>query len=366
MGGKGDLKSKGATTIEYGLLTIKWDDRDKSILLIDQRKLPNRLEYIKCTNYQHVAECIKNLAIRGAPAIGVAAAFALALAALKSKARDRDTFIHELSVAYNTLRATRPTAVNLFWALERVMSKARDTSKSIEEVKDLMLKEALTMLKEDLEVNRSLSYNGSLLINDGDRVLTHCNAGALATVGYGTALGVIRASIEQGKRLCVIATETRPVMQGARLTAFELKYDGIDVSIVPDTAVALLMARGMIDKVIVGADRVLSDGHVFNKIGTYQIALLAREHKIPFYVAAPLSSFDLNSSVKDVIIEERPFDEVVKVGGKRIAPRGVRVFNPAFDVTPPHLISAIITERGILEPPYEESIAGIFNVNKVG
>ncbi len=360
----GRIKQKGSTAIDYGLLTIRWDDKDNSILLIDQRKLPNRLEYIRCTDYKQVAECIKNLAIRGAPAIGVAAALALALAALKSRARDKDAFMHELNVAYNTLRATRPTAVNLFWALERVMSIARDTSKSIEEVKDLMLKEALTMLNEDLEVNRSLAYNGSTLMNDGDRVLTHCNAGALATVGYGTALGVIRASVEQGKRLSVIATETRPVMQGSRLTAFELKHDGIDVSIVPDTAVALLMARGMIDKVIVGADRVLRDGHVFNKIGTYQIALLAKEHKIPFYVAAPLSSFDLSSNVKDVIIEERAFDEVVKVGGKRVAPKGVRVFNPAFDVTPPHLISAIITERGILEPPYEESIARIFNARR--
>jgi len=358
------VKQKGSTAIDYGLLTIRWDSKDNSILLIDQRRLPNRLEYIKCTDYKQVAECIKNLAIRGAPAIGVAAALALALTALKSRAMDKDAFMHELNVAYNTLRSTRPTAVNLFWALERVMSIARDTSKSIEEVKDLMLKEALTMLNEDLEVNRSLAYNGSALMNDGDRVLTHCNAGALATVGYGTALGVIRASIEQGKRLSVIATETRPVMQGSRLTAFELKHDGIDVSIVPDTAVALLMARGMIDKVIVGADRVLRDGHVFNKIGTYQIALLAKEHKIPFYVAAPLSSFDLSSDVKDVIIEERAFDEVVKVGGKRIAPKGVRVFNPAFDVTPPHLINAIITERGILEPPYEESIARVFNARR--
>lgn len=357
-----DAMAKGI--VEYGLQTIRWDDKDKSILLIDQRKLPNRLEYVRCREYQEVAECIKNLAVRGAPAIGVAAALALALAALKSKATSKDAFMHELSVAYNTLRATRPTAINLFWALERVMDKARDASKSIKEVKDLMLKEALTMLNEDLEVNRALAYNGSELMEDGDRVLTHCNAGALATVGYGTALGVIRAAYEQGKRLSVLATETRPVMQGSRLTAFELKHDGIDVSIVPDTAVALLMARGMVDKVIVGADRVLKDGHVFNKIGTYQIALLAKEHGIPFYVAAPLSSFDLKSSVKDVIIEERVFDEVVKVGGRRIAPKGVRVFNPAFDITPPHLITAIVTEKGVLRAPYEDAIAGMFRINR--
>jgi methylthioribose-1-phosphate isomerase len=347
--------------LEYGLLTVRWDESDDSIVLIDQRRLPKRLEYIKCKDYRQVAECIRNLSVRGAPAIGVAAGLALALAALKSSANDMNAFIHELSMAYNTLRATRPTAINLFWALERVMSKARDSSKSIEDIKRDMLNEALRMLNEDIEVNRRLAHHGSVLIYDGDRVLTHCNAGALATVAYGTALGVIRAAVEQRKRISVIATETRPVMQGSRLTAFELRHDGIEVSITPDTAVASLMARRMVDKVIVGADRVLKNGYVFNKIGTYQIALLAREHKIPFYVAAPLSSFDMKSDLNDVIIEERPADEVVKVAGKRVAPRGVRVFNPAFDVTPPHLITAIITEKGILEPPYERSIAEVFD-----
>ncbi|MFN4336884.1 MAG: S-methyl-5-thioribose-1-phosphate isomerase [Candidatus Nitrosocaldus sp.] len=344
----------------YGLMTLQWDDKDKSLVLIDQRRLPNRLEYIRCRSHEEVAECIKSMAVRGAPAIGVAAAFGLALAAINSKAEDKDSFMHEMDTAFKLLRSTRPTAINLFWALERIMSKGR-SAESLDKAREAMLSEAIAMLKEDLEVNRRLGEHGSLLLNDGDRVLTHCNAGALATVGYGTALGVIRAAREKGKRISVIATETRPVMQGARLTTFELKHDGIDVSIAPDTSIALLMARGMIDKVIVGADRVLRDGHVFNKIGTYQVAILAKEHRIPFYVAAPLSSFDLKSRVEDVVIEERTYDEVVKIAGKRVAPKGIRVFNPAFDLTPPSLITAIVTENGVLEPPYEQSIARIFN-----
>ncbi|MCS6768774.1 MAG: S-methyl-5-thioribose-1-phosphate isomerase [Candidatus Nitrosocaldus sp.] len=344
----------------YGLMTVQWDDEDRSLVLIDQRRLPNRLEYIRCRSHEQVAECIRSMAVRGAPAIGVAAAFGLALAAINSRARDRESFMREMDAAFRLLRSTRPTAINLFWALERVMGKGRSAG-SVEEAKVSMLSEAITMLKEDLDVNRRLGDHGSSLLNDGDRVLTHCNAGALATVGYGTALGVIRAAREKGKRISVIAAETRPVMQGARLTAFELKHDGIDVSIAPDTSIGLLMARGMIDKVIVGADRVLRDGHVFNKIGTYQVAILAREHSIPFYVAAPLSSFDLKSRVDEVTIEERAYDEVVKVSGKRVAPRGVRVFNPAFDITPPHLITAIVTEKGVLEQPYEQSIARVFN-----
>jgi methylthioribose-1-phosphate isomerase len=235
------------------------------------------------------------------------------------------------------------------------MQKARE-QKNVKMIREAVLGEALKMAEEDIQVNRKMGSFGAALIEDGDTVLTHCNAGALATVAYGTALGVLRAAKEGGKHINVIATETRPVLQGARLTAFELKHDGIDVSVAPDTAVGSLMARGLIKKIIVGADRVLRTGHVFNKIGTYQIAILASKHRIPFYAAAPLSSFDLKSDPDQVVVEERPFDEVVMMGGKRIVPKGVRVFNPAFDMTPPELISGIITEKGVLTSPYEASI----------
>jgi len=302
-----------------------------------------------------VADAIKNLVVRGAPAIGVTAAFGLALAAQHSKAKTMPEMMIDLDTAFKILRATRPTAVNLFWALERVMGKVK-RAKSMQEAKKVVLDEALKMADEDIDANRQMGANGAKLFKDGDVVLTHCNAGSLATVAYGTALGVIRAARESGKRLSVIATETRPVMQGARLTAFELQHDGIDVSLIPDTAVGHMMSKGAIRRVIVGADRVLRSGHVFNKIGTYQVAILARRHDVPFYVAAPLSTFDFESNPEDVIIEERSVDEVVKVGKKRVAPRGVRVFNPAFDMTPPELITGIITERGVLTPPFAKSL----------
>jgi len=335
------------------LLTVGWENN--SVVLIDQTKLPNKLVYSKCKDYREVADAIKNLVVRGAPAIGVTAAFGLALAAQHSKAKTMPEMMIDLDTAFKILRATRPTAVNLFWALERVMGKVK-RAKSMQEAKKVVLDEALKMADEDIDVNRQMGANGAKLFKDGDVVLTHCNAGSLATVAYGTALGVIRAARESGKRLSVIATETRPVMQGARLTAFELQHDGIDVSLIPDTAVGHMMSKGAIRRVIVGADRVLRTGHVFNKIGTYQVAILARRHNVPFYVAAPLSTFDFESSPKDVIIEERSVDEVVKVGRKRVAPKGVRVFNPAFDMTPPELITGIITERGVLTPPFEKSL----------
>ncbi len=335
------------------LMTVTW--KDNAVVMIDQTKLPNILAFVKCTSYEQVADCIKRLVVRGAPAIGVTAAFGLALAAIKSKAASPSELMHELETAFKTLRSTRPTAVNLFWALDRVMQKARSQT-SVKAIKGVVLNEALKMAEEDIQANKQMGSFGASLIDDGDAILTHCNAGALATVAYGTALGVLRTAKEQGKCINVIATETRPVLQGARLTAFELKHDGIDVSVAPDTAVGSLMARGMIRKVIVGADRVLRTGHIFNKIGTYQVAVLAKKHNIPFYVAAPLSSFDLNSSPDQVTIEERAFDEVVMMGGKRVVPKGVRVFNPAFDITPPELISGIITEKGVLNPPYDESI----------
>jgi methylthioribose-1-phosphate isomerase len=338
------------------LLTVAW--KNDSVEFIDQTKLPNKLVYVRCKNYREVADVIRKLVVRGAPAIGVSAAFGLALAAQQSNAKTLTELMTDLDNAFKVLHATRPTAVNLFWALERVMAKGMQ-AKTIQEAKRVVLDEALKMAEEDVETNRKIGGYGLKLFKDGDMVLTHCNAGSLATVAYGTALGVIRAARESGKRLSVIATETRPVMQGSRLTAFELLHDGIDVSLITDTAVGHMMARGVINHVIVGADRVLHTGHVFNKIGTYQVAILANKHKVPFYVAAPLSTFDFESNPDDVIIEDRSADEVVKVGKKRIAPKGVRVFNPAFDMTPPELITGIITQKGILKPPFQKSLKAL-------
>ncbi|MGI0035857.1 MAG: S-methyl-5-thioribose-1-phosphate isomerase [Nitrososphaera sp.] len=341
---------------DLDLLTVSW--KDGSVVLIDQTRLPGKLAYVRCKDYKQVADAIRRMVVRGAPAIGVTAALGLALAASASKAKDMPGLMTDLDGAFKLLRSTRPTAVNLFWALERVMAKARRAA-GVEEAKSAVVDEALKMSKEDVDVNRQMGSIGARLFSDGDVVLTHCNAGSLATVAYGTALGVIRAARESGKRLSVIATETRPVMQGARLTAFELLHDGVDVSLIPDTAVGHMMARGAIKRVIVGADRVLRTGHVFNKIGTYQVAVLANKHKVPFYVAAPLSTFDFESNPDDVVIEERSIDEVVKVGNKRIAPKGVRVFNPAFDMTPPELISGIITEKGVFLPPFDKNLKAL-------
>src|SRR5919202_2399850 len=336
------------------LLTVAW--KDDSVMLIDQTKLPNKLAYVKCKDYKQVANAIKNLVVRGAPAIGITAALGLALAAIDSKAESLNQLLANLDSAIKVLQSTRPTAVNLFWALKRVMQKAKG-KKSVGEAKKAVIDEALKMLKEDIEINKRIDINGAKLFESGDVVMTHCNAGSLATAAYGTALGVIRAAREEGKHITVIATETRPVMQGSRLTAFELQHDGIDVSLIPDTAVGFTMSRGGIRRVIVGADRILRTGHVFNKIGTYQVAVMAKIHKIPFYVAAPFSTFDFENNPEDIIIEERSKEEVTMMGKKRIAPEGVRVFNPAFDVTPPELITSIITEKGILKPPFKKELA---------
>ena len=338
------------------LLTVAW--KDNSVVFIDQTKLPNKLVYVTCKNYNEVADVIRRLVVRGAPAIGVSAGFGLALAAQQSKAKTLPELMRDLDIAFKVLQATRPTAVNLFWALQRVMGKGK-LAKTLEEAKRVILNEALKMAQEDIETNRKIGAHGLKILRDGDMVLTHCNAGSLATVAYGTALGVIRAARDSGKRLSVIATETRPVMQGSRLTAFELLHDGIDVSLITDTAVGHMMAIGAVNHVIVGADRVLRTGHVFNKIGTYQVAILANKHNVPFYVAAPLSTFDFESSPADVIIEDRSVDEVVKVGKRRVAPKGVRVFNPAFDMTPPELITGIITEKGVLNPPFDKNLKSL-------
>jgi len=330
--------------------------------MIDQTKLPNILEYVTYTDFNQIAEAIRTLVVRGAPAIGVSGAFGLALASLQSDAKEKDELINYLENAKKILFETRPTAVNLSWGLDKIMQVAKN-AENVDEIRKSVVEAAKRMAEEDIKINMSIGKNGSELFDDNDTIMTHCNAGALATVGYGTALGVIRATKESGKNIKVIATETRPVQQGSRLTAFELKHDGIDVSLIPDTAVGYTMANGLVNGVIVGADRILLTGHVFNKIGTYQVATMAKQHNIPFYVAAPLSTFDLESRPENVIIEQRKASEVTGIGDKKTAPDGIDVINPAFDMTPPELISGIITENGIVKPPYEDSIKKLFKAN---
>jgi methylthioribose-1-phosphate isomerase len=342
------------------LKTVEW--RENSVIMIDQTKLPNELLFVTYTDYNQVANAIKTLVVRGAPAIGVSGAFGLALAALQSNAATKEEMINDLNNAKNVLFETRPTAVNLAWGLEKIMQAAK-SCKDVDEIKKTVIETAKQMADEDIKINMTMGKNGSKIVDNNDTVLTHCNAGALATVGYGTALGVIRASKESGKNIKVIATETRPVQQGSRLTAFELKHDGIDVSLIPDTAVGYTLANNLVNKIIVGADRILKTGHVFNKIGTYQVALLAKQHNVPFYVAAPLSTFDLTSNPQDVVIEQRNPTEVTGIGEKKTAPDDINVINPAFDMTPPELISGIITEKGVITVPFEETIKELFAAN---
>ncbi|MGI0093036.1 MAG: S-methyl-5-thioribose-1-phosphate isomerase [Nitrosotalea sp.] len=343
--------------IHSSLKTIEW--KDNSVVMIDQTKLPNELVYVTYTDYKDVAVAIRDLIVRGAPAIGVSGAFGLALAALQSTAKTKEELLEDLEKARIVLHQTRPTAINLAWGLQKIMDVAK-SAKDVPEIKESVVDEAKKMAQEDIEVNMRMGKHGSQLFDDNDTIMTHCNAGALATVGYGTALGVIRATRDSGKKIKVIATETRPVMQGSRLTAFELQHDGIDVSLIPDTAVGYSMANKLVSKVIVGADRILRTGHVYNKIGTYQVAMMAKQHGIPFYVAAPLSTFDLKSKPKEVVIEQRKASEVTGVAGKKTAPDGINVINPAFDMTPPELITGIITEVGIAKPPFEDSIKKLF------
>ena len=335
------------------LLTLEW--KNNMLLLIDQTKLPTKLTYVKCKNYLDVADAIKKLVVRGAPAIGVTAAFGLALAAINSTTQDLKQFLKELNNAYKIILSTRPTAVNIQWGLNRIMQKIQNMT-NVPLMKQIILKEAILMAEEDIATNKSMGINGANLFSDGDTIMTHCNAGSLATVAYGTALGVIRAAKESGKKITVIATETRPIMQGSRLTAFELQHDNIDVSLIPDTAVGYIMAKGIVKHVVVGADRILYTGHVFNKIGTYQLAILAKTHNIPFYVAAPSSTFDLKNNPTNIIIEERSKEEVIKIGKRVVAPKNIDVINPAFDMTPPELVTKIITEKGIISPPYSQTI----------
>ena len=306
--------------------TIEWEDN--KLKLIDQTKLPDELTYVYCENYQEVIVAIKDMIVRGAPAIGVAAAFGMALAYLADE---------DLEKAADEIKAARPTAINLFWAVDRVFNS------------DDPLDEALKMYQEDIDTNMAIGKYGSEVIDDGDTVLTHCNAGALACVDYGTALGVFRAARDAGKNINVICDETRPRGQGASLSVWEMQQEKIPVKLIPDVASGFLMSQGKIDKVVIGADRIAKGG-VVNKIGSFMVAMAAKQHDVPFYVAAPLSTFDFDASIFDTVIEERDGDEVRYYGGARICPEGTEVINPAFDITPSEFITGIITEKGIIDP----------------
>ena len=333
--------------------TIEW--KDDRVILLDQRLLPHQEVYRVCRNYQEVAAAIREMVIRGAPAIGVAAAMGTALGALSVPEK---SFDREFEKIVSTLGKTRPTAVNLFWALQRMRDVyLRHRSAGVESVRRALKDEALTIFRQDIAANKQLGKNGASLLRNAKQIMTHCNAGALATAGYGTALGVIRALKESGRQFEVYVNETRPFLQGARLTAWELKKEKIPAILVTDNMAGYLMQKGKIDAVVVGCDRVAANGDVANKIGTYTIAVLAKRHNIPFYIAGPTSSIDLNcASGKDIPIEQRDPKEVSHIFGKPLAPKGTKVFNPAFDVTAHELISAIITERGVINPPFQQNI----------
>jgi methylthioribose-1-phosphate isomerase len=338
--------------------------------MIDQRKLPAQEVYVRCKSASDVARAIRTMVIRGAPAIGVAAAMGLALGMRKSSATGTQKFAAEFQKSCDLMAATRPTAVNLFWAIERMkrcFAEAAQAGESVDQIKDRLDRESQLIHDEDVDSCRAMGAHGAEVVPADARVLTHCNAGALATAGYGTALGVIRGAVEQGKRVAVFADETRPFLQGARLTAWELVRDGIPTTVITDNMTAALMRKVPIDLVVVGADRIAANGDTANKIGTYGVAILAREHKVPFYVAAPLSTIDLNTPDGDHIpIEERNAREVSHVGSSQLAPEGASIWNPAFDVTPHQYIAGIITERGILRPPYIESLKRAFEAVTLG
>jgi methylthioribose-1-phosphate isomerase len=337
---------------------IGWTD--DAVVLLDQRLLPGREVYLELRTVDEVAAAIRDLVVRGAPAIGVTAALALAMEA-DQLPDDPDEFLRGLAEAGDRLTAARPTAVNLSWAVGRIRRlAARTIADGVERVRERLREESRLMYHQDIEINRALGRHGAALVPVAGRVLTHCNAGALATAGYGTALGVVRAAFEGGNAVSVLADETRPFWQGARLTAWEMQHDGIPCTVITDSMAGHLMQRGDIDVVIVGADRIAANGDVANKIGTYSVAVLAREHGIPFYVAAPTSTIDLQvASGAEIPIEQRNGDEVVIVNHQRIAPAGVGAAYPAFDVTPSRLVTAIITEHGVVRAPFEEGLAGV-------
>jgi methylthioribose-1-phosphate isomerase len=334
------------------------------VVMIDQRKLPAQEIYVRCKSAQEVARAIKTMVIRGAPAIGVAAAMGIALGMRKSTATGTQKFAAEFHKICEQMAATRPTAVNLFWAIDRMKRSFADgvrAGESVDQIKDRLDRESSAIHDEDVASCRAMGAFGAEVVPDDARVLTHCNAGALATAGYGTALGVIRGAVEKGKRVAVYADETRPFLQGARLTAWELVRDGIQTTVITDNMTGALMRQVPIDLVVVGADRIAANGDTANKIGTYGVAVLAHEHKVPFYVAAPLSTIDMNTPDGEHIpIEERKAREVTHVGSSQLTPEGALIWNPAFDVTPHRFISGIITERGIFRAPYTESLKRAF------
>lgn len=338
--------------------TVYW--ADDAVGMIDQKALPFEVRHLVLRRYQDVVSAIKDLTVRGAPAIGVAAAMGIALGVLHSTAGNRENLQREFRRICEEFSRSRPTARNLFWAIERMRHTFEanlSAGAGLEELKNGLVAEAVRVGEEDVAVNRQVGLNGRRFIKDGANILTHCNAGALATAGYGTALGVIRAATEEGKKVHVYADETRPVLQGARLTCWELKEENIPATLITDSTAGFLMSRRKVDLVIVGADRIAANGDTANKIGTYTLAVLAKENRVPFYVAAPLSTIDKDTEKgEDIPIEERDGAEVVTIGGVRTAPEGIGAYNPAFDVTPARYVTAIITEAGVLRRPFEENI----------
>ena len=336
--------------------TLEWTDQ--GVRFIDQTKLPTEEIYVNCTTYQQVADVIRNMVVRGAPAIGVSAAMGIALGVKNSKAENVGDLKRDFDQICDVIGKTRPTAVNLFWAIKRIQQKFETVRvRPVPQIKQALIQEAQRMHAEDIAINQAMGKHGAALMPASGGVLTHCNAGALATAGYGTALGVIRAAVEAGKKIQVYADETRPFLQGARLTAWELVKDGIPTTVISDNMSGAMMRQGKIGAVIVGADRIAANGDVANKIGTYSVAVLAKEHGIPFYVAAPISTVDLETPDGSKIpIEQRSAAEVTHFAGKQVTPQGISVENPAFDVTPAKYVTAIVTERGIARAPYEESL----------
>jgi methylthioribose-1-phosphate isomerase len=355
--------------LQQMIKTIEWTD--EGIRMLDQRLLPVEEKYLILRSYEEVAEAIKKMVVRGAPAIGVSAAMGLALGASQSVGTSVADLEDDFDYMCQVMSETRPTAVNLFWAIERMRERFRrekTNTGETEKIKARLVEEALSIFREDLEANRALGRFGAELLSDGDTVLTHCNAGALATAGdYGTALGVIRGAIDAGKRIAVIADETRPFLQGLRLTAWELAQDNIPVTVITDNMAGHVMKSGKVNAVVVGADRIAANGDTANKIGTYMVAVLARKHNIPFYVAAPISTLDLSlKSGEEIPIEERDRKEVTHIKGHQLAPDGVGVQNPAFDITPNDLITAIITDKGVARAPYVNTLQGLVGTNAVG
>jgi len=344
--------------------TLEWTDN--GVRFIDQTKLPTEETYVNCTTYQEVADVIRNMVVRGAPAIGVAAGMGVALGVKNSNAENIIDLKRDLDQICDVIGKTRPTAVNLFWAIRSMQQKFETLREHpVPQIKLAIVEEAVRMHAEDIAINQAMGKHGAALMPATGGVLTHCNAGALATAGYGTALGVIRAAVEQGKKIHVYADETRPFLQGSRLTAWELVKDGIPTTVISDNMSGAMMRQGKIGAVIVGADRIAANGDVANKIGTYTVAVLAKEHGIPFYVAAPISTVDLDTPDGDKIpIEQRNPAEVTTIAGRLMTPKGVTIENPAFDVTPAKYVAAIVTERGIARTPYAESLAGLVRGKK--